>query len=711
MRGRIVHNKRSEYNSHMVGRARFTGFVMLVTALGGCSQKTGMVGGDAAATDVWVAPASPDAAVPDVRSGIPSDVPSDVPIVPSDAGAVLPVAVSAGLWSTCAQLSDGTVKCWGYNEYGQLGDATHNNSTIPVSVQGVSSAIALSANAGYHVCVVLADRTLRCWGSAYSGALGDGSEVNSSSIKKVLNVNSAASVSTGGNGSCATLLDQTLRCWGGLPSGAVATTPTPIPLSGVTQVSVGSNNVCALLADTTVRCWGDNSSGQIGDGTYADATHPVAAPTEVKGLGPVIAISVGYSFACAVRADRTAMCWGQNLHGQLGNGTVAAGSPMGSATPVPVSGLTNVSAIAVSSDYACALLGDGTVRCWGDNQNGNLGNGTTTESATPVAVDGLANIVAISTGTEHACALAADGTIWCWGLNGEGELGNPSAHDSCAAGALCSRTPVRVEWTQNSDGGVGIQPPLDAAADLPMSSDGGIPCRLSSDCAGLGGTFCLKDSCDPMAFGVCTVIPGTRATGYCQYVDDLVCGCDGKTYPYPCLAHTQDVNIASHGACPLPDGGAPCTSTPECGTGLYCKKATCAAASGVCTGKPDYQACSSELNKSDGGVSVCGCDHLTYNSDCMAASYGVSVDFAAACPTLPSGPCTSQADCGGDSYAALVFCKPTTCGEAAGLCTSVPGVCPSLIDSVCGCDGRQYSNSCYADRARIGWYKTDGGCP
>jgi hypothetical protein len=538
--------------------------------------------------------------------------------------------------------------------------------------------------------------------------------VDSSSIKKVLNLNNAASVSTGGNSSCATLLDQTVRCWGELPGGTVATAPTPISLSSATQVEVGTSNVCALLADTTVRCWGDNSSGQIGDGTYADSMHPVTTPTEVKGLGQVVALSAGYSFVCAVLADRTAVCWGQNLHGQLGNGTVTVGPPNGSATPVLVSGLTNVSAIAASSGYACALLADGTVRCWGDNENGTLGNGTTTDSATPVAVPGLTNIVAISTGTEHACALAADGTIWCWGLNGKGELGNAGAHDSCYAGAVCSRTPVRVEWTRNPDGGLATEPPLDAAADLPtedLPTDGGIPCRLSSDCAGLGGTFCQKDSCDPTALGVCSLIPGTRTTGYCQFEDDLVCGCDDKTYPYPCVAHAQAVNIASHGACPLPDSGAPCASTSECAAGLYCKKATCAAATGVCTGEPDFQACFAELTKSDGGVSVCGCDHVTYSNDCMAASYGVNVDFAGACLPPPSGPCTSQADCGGDSYSALVFCKPTVCGEGAGLCTSVPGACPGIVIPVCGCDGRLYPNSCSAERARIGWYKTDGGCP
>ena len=699
----------------MTGREQFIGSVMLVTALGGCSlssPKAGNAGKNDAAPDAPVAPALVDAAVP--------NVPIDVPSVPSDGGGGFPVAVSAGLWSTCALLADGTVRCWGYNEYGQLGDGTHRDSTTPVAVEGVSNAVSLSASSGYHVCVVLADRTLRCWGSDYDGALGDGSEVDSSSIKKVLNLNSAASISTGGNSSCATLLDQTVRCWGGLPGGGVATAPTSISLSGVTQVEVGNSNVCALLADTTVRCWGDNSSGQIGDGTYADSMHPVTTPTEVKGLDQVVALSVGYSFECAVLADRTAVCWGQNLHGQLGNSAVTVGTPSGSATPVPVSGLTNVSAIAASDGYACALLADGTVHCWGDNQNGTLGNGTTTDSSTPVAVAGLTHIVAISTGTEHACALAADGTIWCWGLNGEGELGNAGAHDSCYAGAVCSRTPVRVEWTRNPDGGLAAEPPadaaadlptLDAAADLPMSSDGGIPCRLSSDCAGLGGTFCQKDSCDPTALGVCALIPGTRTTGYCQNEDDLVCGCDGKTYPYPCVAHAQAVNVASHGACPLPDSGGSCASTSECGAGLYCKKATCAAATGVCTGKPDFLACYAELTKSDGGVSVCGCDHITYSNDCTAASYGIDVDFAGACPALPSGPCTSQADCGGDSYSALVFCMPTTCGEVAGLCTSMPGACPNLFMPVCGCDGRQYPNSCYSERARVGSYKTDGGCP
>jgi hypothetical protein len=210
---------------------------------------------------------------------------------------------------------------------------------------------------------------------------------------------------------------------------------------------------------------------------------------------------------------------------------------------------------------------------------------------------------------------------------------------------------------------------------------------------------------------VCTPIPGTSTTGYCQGGNDLVCGCDGKTYPYPCIAHAQAVNVASHGACPLPDAGAACAGDAECGNGFYCKKATCTAATGVCTAEPDSMACYSQLESSDGGVSVCGCDHLTYSNDCEAASYGINVDFPGPCPPLPSGSCTSQADCGGDSYAALVFCMPSACGQPGGRCTSIPGVCPGIVIPVCGCDGWLYHNSCYAEQARVGWYATDGGCP
>jgi alpha-tubulin suppressor-like RCC1 family protein len=365
----------------------------------------------------------------------------------TDAAPVVPVTVSAGLYSTCALLSNETVKCWGYNMYGQLGDATETNSLTPVTVQGLNDAVSISAQAGYHACAVLADGQAQCWGSNYGGDFGNGSDDDSSSIKTVQGLSTLTAISTGANYTCAVQTDGTVFCWGETPAGTGgSTTPALVPLQDVVSIQTGTNDVCALRADGTVHCWGNNVSGQIGDGTSADALSPEASPTEVVGLRGAVAIAVGQGQACAVLADRTVVCWGDNTHGELGIGTVNSdGPPYGSATPLAVPGLTDVQALTLAGDYACALLSQGTVVCWGDNQYGTLGNGTTTDAPSPAMVPGLTDVVAISAGTEHACALERDGSIWCWGLNTEDELGHAATGELCNQ-LPCSTTPVAVTW-------------------------------------------------------------------------------------------------------------------------------------------------------------------------------------------------------------------------------------------------------------------------
>ena len=259
--------------------------------------------------------------------------------------------------------------------------------------------------------------------------------------------------------------------------------------------------------------------------------------------------------------------------------------------------------------------------------------------------------------------------------------------------------------------GPSAQANLDAGSDGSGGSlvDSGATkaCVTSEDCNPLV-EFCEKGSCDPSASGVCALRPGMSATYYCSPDDGggLVCGCDGQTYAYACIAQAEAINVASQGPCPLPDGGGACSSSADCGQGLYCQVTPCSAMTGTCAPEPSLLACEAD----SGSSLVCGCDHQTYDSACEAASYGVSVDSQGQCPPLPSGPCTSQSDCGGASYAPLVFCMPTTCGSTSGACTPVPGACSELYDPVCGCDGMTYMNSCFAELAHEGWYVSDAGC-
>jgi hypothetical protein len=99
---------------------------------------------------------------------------------------------------------------------------------------------------------------------------------------------------------------------------------------------------------------------------------------------------------------------------------------------------------------------------------------------------------------------------------------------------------------------------------------------------------------------------------------------------------------------------------------------------------------------------VCGCDHDTYPNACWAAAFGENVAAAGECVLPTGGACTSQADCGGDSYAETVFCRPAACGSSAGTCERVPGACAEMFDPVCGCDGASYNNACSAQQAKVG---------
>ncbi|MBI5141211.1 MAG: Ig-like domain-containing protein [Nitrospirae bacterium] len=197
------------------------------------------------------------------------------------------------------------------------------------------------------------------------------------------------------------------------------TTPTQLAgLSGTTFASVagGGYHSLALKDDGTVIGWGYNGNGQLGNGEHTFS--PVTSPVSVSGLTGITAIAGGEFHSLALKNDGTVWAWGANGRGQLGSG-----STDGSYVPVKVSGLSNVIAIAAAVENSIALKSDFTVWTWGNNTYGQLGVSSGDLSSVPVQVAGLTGIVAVSSGYNHSLALKNDGTVWAWGRNDNDQLG------------------------------------------------------------------------------------------------------------------------------------------------------------------------------------------------------------------------------------------------------------------------------------------------
>ena len=191
--------------------------------------------------------------------------------------------------------------------------------------------------------------------------------------------------------------------------------------SGTMAIAAGSNHSLALKFDGTVWAWGNNVDGELGDGTTTGSEFPVQA----NGLAGVSATSGGGSHSLAVKNDGTVWAWGFNADGELGTGTIT-----NSSVPAPVNSLTSMTAVAAGARHSLALKGDGTVWAWGYNADGELGDGGTTNSLAPVQVSGLTGITAIAAGALHSVALKSNGTVWAWGNNADGALGNGTTTNS-----------------------------------------------------------------------------------------------------------------------------------------------------------------------------------------------------------------------------------------------------------------------------------------
>ena len=351
------------------------------------------------------------------------------------------VQMAAGTDHTCARMTDGTARCWGRNNFGQLGDGTTTTRLLPVTVKnsagtGPLTGVLSIATGSYHSCAVLIDGTTRCWGDNGAGQLGDGTIVNRH--LPVVVKNSAGTAA----------------------------------LAGVTAVSLAVVFSCARMRSGTAVCWGNNAEGNLGDGTMTNRPYPTAVKNSA-GTGPltgVTEISARGIHVCAVLTNKTAQCWGFNSAGQLGDGTVSVRMlPVVVKNSAGTGALTGVTLVALGDYYTCAVLSSHTAYCWGTNSKGQLGDGTTTNRRLPVAVKGasgsgaLAGIVSISSGADHTCASITGGRADCWGNNSGGQVGD---------GTVTNRTrPVVVKNSTGSGALTGVARDLGSRRRLVRDRD------------------------------------------------------------------------------------------------------------------------------------------------------------------------------------------------------------------------------------------------
>jgi alpha-tubulin suppressor-like RCC1 family protein len=252
--------------------------------------------------------------------------------------------VDSGDYHNCVLTTAGGVKCWGKNNYGQLGNGTQTNSSNPVDVTGLTSGVTAIAVGLEHSCALLGTGGVKCWGSGYRGKLGDGTWTMRTTPVQVSGLTSGvASIAAGEQHTCAVLTSGAMKCWGGNHAGQVGTgtvTPsvnTPVnvcasgsggscpALTGVASATAGGGHTCARMTSGAMKCWGWDGFGQIGDGGSISITENKVLPTDVQGLTgtpAVTKVSAGAGHTCAVTSANVLKCWGWGGFGQLGNGRI-----------------------------------------------------------------------------------------------------------------------------------------------------------------------------------------------------------------------------------------------------------------------------------------------------------------------------------------------------------------------------------------------------
>ncbi len=416
--------------------------VLIACALAGCYSPALLEG----------LPCSESGDCPDGQSCVPGQ---GVCVVEAAQMSVNRIAV--GDESTCAIGVDGRRYCWGRNHIGQLGLGDRTDRDRPtLAGDDVIGAYRDISIGNVSVCVIDTSNDLFCAGARVAGTGGTATLTPVEAGQKWSSVSvgeeAMCAVNDGGDVWCALedgtamtedatgygfvrvayqhetrcALDEArhLWCWGINSEGQIGTGDAGDPISDPFEtggddewidVDLGYQHVCALRADGTVWCWGDNNDGQLGDGTFEDAFEP----QQVPGLSDIVDVDVGTWHSCAVSGAGRTWCWGEGIRGQLGDGVGDVSNP------VPRELDVELAAISAGGVHTCGLDFDGGAWCWGDDANGQLGDGRIGRDGAPDDLGAGDDWRSISIGHRHACGITGVG-LQCWGRNGHGQVGNGS---------------------------------------------------------------------------------------------------------------------------------------------------------------------------------------------------------------------------------------------------------------------------------------------
>ncbi|MEE2834951.1 MAG: DUF4215 domain-containing protein [Myxococcota bacterium] len=344
----------------------------------------------------------------------------------------LALSLSGSERFSCGLSAGGRLFCWGDNSFGALGDGGLEPMELGASLRPLRTGAVRSVHAGgAHACAILSGGSVRCWGLATRGQIGEG--------------------------------DEGLLC-GARERDRCRVLPAPLPMADeVLQLELGVAHTCALLETGRVLCWGANGFKQVGDSTNTSVR---ADAVEQRFLPDADLLALGSFHNCARDRSGNVWCWGRGDLGQLGNGSL-----FDSWRPVLVEGVRDVAGLALGRAHSCAAMQDGTVRCWGHNGYGQLGIGSMEGArrcgeglssrghcfVSPRPVPDLAGVINVVAAGDHTCTLGEDGAVHCWGYNALGQLGLGTTDGSLCLPpdgreAACQLLPMRLEALDGSAG-------------------------------------------------------------------------------------------------------------------------------------------------------------------------------------------------------------------------------------------------------------------